>query len=121
MSEIYRRCVDFLRLETRPDSGITVMISPRWFFVSILTQPYCNAPNGNPCYLDGFDYAGLVSLQTTAQTWPATAGLEDSTVTIMQAFSASTKVTPIIDEEEEEAIAALNTTGKASNIDASRL
>ena len=39
------------------------MISPRWFFVGILTQPYYATPNGNPVYLDGFDYAGLFSLQ----------------------------------------------------------
>ena len=77
MSEIYSRCADFLRLSTKPDSGITVIISPRWFFVALLTQPYATAPNGNPVYLDGFDFAGLVSLQTTDRTWPATADLED--------------------------------------------
>ena len=60
--EIYKRCSEFLRLSTRPDSGITVIVTPRWFFVGILTQPYANAPNGNPVYLDGFDFAGLVSL-----------------------------------------------------------
>ena len=54
-----------------------MIISPRWFFVTLITQPYASAPNGNPCYLDGFDYAGLFSLQTTTNTWPATAGLED--------------------------------------------
>ena len=60
--EIYKRCSEFLRLSTRPDTGITVIVTPRWFFVGILTQPYANAPNGNPVYLDGFDFAGLVSL-----------------------------------------------------------
>ena len=62
LSEIFMRCQDFLRLSTRPDSGITVIMSPKWFFVGLLTQPYATAPNGNPCYLDGFDFAGLVSL-----------------------------------------------------------
>jgi len=66
MSEIYLRCASFLHLEDRPNLGVTCMISPRWFFVGILTQPYAAAPNGNPVYLDGFDFAGLVSLQTTS-------------------------------------------------------
>ena len=77
MGEIYMRCQEFLRLSTKPDSGITVIISPRWLFLAVLTQPYATAPNGNPVYLDGFDFAGLVSLQTTKSTWPATAGLVD--------------------------------------------
>ena len=80
----------------------TVIMSPKWFFVGLLTQPYATAPNGNPCYLDGFDFAGLVSLQTTAKTWPATAGLEDQTIQIYQALNASTKVTTITDDEEEQ-------------------
>lgn len=65
VSEVYNRCAEFLRLNTKPDTGITVIVSPRWFFVGILTQPYANAPNGNPVYLDGFDFSGLVSLQNT--------------------------------------------------------
>ena len=82
MSEIYSRCASFLRLVTRPNIGITVVVTPKWFFCSILTQPYCNAPNGNPVYLDGFDFAGLISLQTTADTWPATADLENQIISI---------------------------------------
>lgn len=62
MGEVYKRCSEFLRLSTRPDIGLTCMISPQWFFLGILTQPYASAPNGNPVYLDGFDFAGLVSL-----------------------------------------------------------
>ena len=77
MAEVYRRCSDFLRLSTRPDIGVTCIITPKWFFVGILTQPYATAPNGNPVYLDGFDFSGLVSLQTTTNSWPATADLED--------------------------------------------
>ena len=66
IGEIYKRCSEFLRLNTRPNTGISCIISPRWFFVGTLTQPYANAPSGNPVYLDGFDFAGLVSLQTTS-------------------------------------------------------
>ena len=77
MSEVYKRCSEFLRLNTKPDVGITVIVSPRWLFLGILTQPYATAHNGNPVYLDGFDFSGLVSLQQTPMTWPGTAGLED--------------------------------------------
>ena len=49
-------------------------------------------------YLDGFDFAGLISLQTTDITWPATAGLEDQTISVMQAINNSTKVTSILEE-----------------------
>jgi len=66
--------------------------------LGILTQPYATAPNGNPVYLDGFDFAGLISLQTTDITWPATAGLEDQTISVMQAINNSTKVTSILEE-----------------------
>lgn len=100
--DYFKRCSDFLRLGTRPDSGLTCIITPRWLFLCILTNPYCHAPNGNPVYLDGFDFAGLFSLQTTSLTWPATAGLKDQTITIFDALAESTKVTPIIDDEEED-------------------
>ena len=76
-AEIYSRCAVFLQLQSRPNVGVTVIVTPRWFFVTMLTEPYTNAPNGNPVYLDGFDFSGLISLQITEQTWPATAGLED--------------------------------------------
>jgi len=90
-SEIFMRCQAFLNLQNRPDVGLTVLISPKWLFVSILTQPYATAPNGNPVYLDGFDFAGLISLQTTHKTWPATAGLEDQTISITEAIARSVK------------------------------
>ena len=103
IGEIYRRCSEFLRLNTRPDTGITVITTPRWFFLGILTQPYTTAANGNPVYLDGFDFAGLVSLQTTDITWPATAGLENQTISVLQAINSSTKVTSILEEMGDNA------------------
>ena len=100
VTEVYRRCCDFLRLHTRPDVGVTVLISPRWVFVALLTQPYTHASLGMPVYLDGLAFAGLVSLQTVDQVWPATAGLKDDTITISNAFKKSTHVTKI-DEETD--------------------
>lgn len=102
MKDVYQRCATFLRVQTRPNEGLVVIVSPRWFFMTVVTQPYCRAPNGNPCYLDGFDLAGLVSLQTTADSWPATAGLEDQSISILQAIHLTTKTTKIRDDEEED-------------------
>ena len=103
------RCTAFLNLQNRPDSGLTVILSPRWMCVIPFTQPYCTAPNGNPVYLDGFDFAGLMTLQSTDVTWPATAGLEDQTITISQALAASVKQTTLADEETISIIGNINT------------
>ena len=82
MYEIYKRCCDYLRFQTKPDVGVTVVISPRWMFVSVLTQPYAKASLGNPVYLDGLAFAGLVSLQNIDKVWPATADLVDDSISI---------------------------------------
>lgn len=112
LMDTFKRCSEFLRLATRPDSGLTVVISPRWFFMGLLTQPYAKSPVGHPVYLDGFDFTGLFSMQTTDKTWPATAGLEDQTISILQALHTSTKETLLGDEEEEmDTSSAVNNTG----------
>ena len=80
---------------------MTVLVTPKWFFVAVLTQPYTRAPTGFPVYLDGFDFAGLLSLQTAEKTWPATAGLEDQTISVVEAFTKSTKETRIGADEDD--------------------
>jgi len=100
MSDIYSRCSMFLQLRNRPNVGVTVLLSPRWMFVTLLTQPYVTAPNGNPSYLDGFDFAGIVSLQETSDTWPATAGLDVNRISIFEAFEKSTKHTLLAEEDD---------------------
>ena len=40
MKETFSRIEGFLHLGSKPNVGITVVISPKWFFVAILTQPY---------------------------------------------------------------------------------
>lgn len=62
--DVYRRCSDFLRLATKPDTGLTVLVSPRWLFVTVLTNPYTKTGQGFPVYLDGLAFTGLVSLQS---------------------------------------------------------
>jgi len=73
----YNKCATFLRLKERPDIGLTLIVGPKWMFVSVLAGPYTKNSSGNPVFLDGFSFAGLVSLQTVTSEWPATAGLEN--------------------------------------------
>lgn len=94
--------MNFLRLKDRPDQGVTVLLSPKWIFVSVLTQPYATNSNGCPVYLDGFAFAGLMNLQTIEQKWPATAGLEDDKIHVLGAFEKSTFINEVIETEDEE-------------------
>lgn len=95
----YSKCAGFLRLKQRPDVGITVLLSPKWMFVTPMTQPYTfNA--GKPVYLDGYAFAGLVNLQVTEKVWPATADLVDDTHTVLGALNKSTFITPLNEIEE---------------------
>lgn len=88
MQETWKKASEILRFQERPDVGVTCLVTKRWIFVGIVTQPYLNLPapldtQGTymeepvPVYLDGLAYAGLVSLQTQQLSWPATAGLEN--------------------------------------------
>jgi hypothetical protein len=76
----------FLQLRSRQEVGITVIVSPKWMFVGLLTNPYTTNSNGSPVFLDGFSFSGLVSLQTVDKTWPCTAGLEKHDLTITEAI-----------------------------------
>ena len=58
----YNKCKGFLRLKQRPDVGLTVLVSPKWMFVGVLSNSYTTNSNGCPVFLDGFSFAGLVSL-----------------------------------------------------------
>ena len=82
----FNLCRDFLRLKTRPELGFTVIITNEWIFVGIITQPYCVSTHGFPVYLDGFSFAGLVSLQNEVPEWPATAGLADNKHSVTKAI-----------------------------------
>ena len=47
-------------------------------FLAPLTGPYATH-QGLPVYIDGYAYTGIIDIQVTEQTWPATAGLVDKT------------------------------------------
>ena len=36
MTEIYSRCASFLRLDERSHLGVTVVITPKWFFMCLI-------------------------------------------------------------------------------------
>ncbi len=58
----YNKCMGFLNLKSRPEVGLTVICSPKWMFVALLTDSYTTNSNGSPVFLDGFCFSGLVSL-----------------------------------------------------------
>ena len=95
----YNKCRDFLRLKTRPDVGLTTIISPKWIFLGVLTQPYGKTEKGYPVYLDGFSFSGLVSLQDSVPSWPSTAGLCDITPTVFNALEKSTYIPQVAADE----------------------
>jgi hypothetical protein len=96
----YNKCRGFLRLKQRPDVGLTVLVSPKWMFVGVLSNSYTTNSNGCPVFLDGFSFAGLVSLQTVEKTWPATAGLENDELSVMEAINKSTYIEPVIEVDD---------------------
>ena len=68
--------------------------------------------------MDGFDFAGLVSMQTCDETWPATAGLVDQSIGVMQALNTCTKVLSILADDDDEnpgAAAAGDTVDQSMN------
>ena len=96
----FQKAAALLRLKQRSEVGMTVIISPKWMFVAILTQPYIHSSQNYPAFLDGFAFSGLVNIQTRDKLWPETAGLEETTPSVMSALNDSTYVATVIPKEE---------------------
>lgn len=75
LSYAYQKMAGFMKLKQRPDVGVTVFVTPKWIFCCLLTAPYCKSHSGHPVYMNGLDFVGLFTLQTTDEVWPATAGM----------------------------------------------
>jgi len=44
-------------------SGVTLIVTPVWMFLGVISQPYHVDPVTEiPLYLDGFAYAGIMTL-----------------------------------------------------------
>ena len=74
----YRKLFTFLKLDARPEVGLTLIVTPKWMFVAPLVQAY-TVYQGLPVYLDAYAYLGIVNIQVVEQEWPATAGLVERT------------------------------------------
>ena len=92
----YKKLHNFVGLNKKPNAGLTVIVTQRWMFMAILHQPYhrekfIDLPEpeqdgGVPVYLDGFAYSGILNLQDMIQQWPATAGINVKSQTILGAL-----------------------------------
>lgn len=49
-----------MQLKNRQNLGLTIVVTPKWLFVSVLSDFYVKS-NGVPVYLDGFAFCGLVN------------------------------------------------------------
>ena len=58
----YTKCAVFLNLKENDNSGVTVLLTPKWMMVTLVNKPYMETKEGYPVYLDGFAYAGLVQV-----------------------------------------------------------
>lgn len=87
----YSKCMNFLHLRTRQELGLTCVVTPKWLMLCVMTEPYTESSSGLPCYLDGFAFTGLVNMQTVQKTWPATAGIDDAELSVLEAFERSCK------------------------------
>lgn len=70
------------------EAGLTIIVSPNWMFVATLTGPYTRH-NGHPVYVDPYAYVGIMNIQNTVKVWPATAGLEDDTLSPFEILERS--------------------------------
>ena len=97
----YSKLSTFLGLEENLDQGITMIVTPNWMFVSVLSSPYhVEKSNGYPLYLDGFAYSGIYNLQNIKQVWPATTGLGKKKHGVFDAIHLQS--TPILKEDKDE-------------------
>ena len=90
LSYAYQKIAGFMKFKSRPNVGITVIITTKWFFCGVLTAPYCHTGAGNPVYMSGLDFTGLFSMQMIDEIWPATAGYDLKQPSVSEAFATST-------------------------------
>jgi hypothetical protein len=74
----YKKCYMMCGLDRNPNAGVTIIVTPKWMFVSPLMGPYTHH-QGMPVYIDGYAYTGIINVQVTEKEWPATAGLVEKT------------------------------------------
>ena len=88
LNNAYSKLYMHLTLDNHPDVGITVIITPKWMLLTTLAGPYTQH-RGYPVYTDAYAYCGIFNIQTTEHQWPATAGLEDDTLSAFEVLERS--------------------------------
>lgn len=78
-------------MRSRQNLGLTVVVTPKWIFVTLLSNPYVKTSNEIPVYLDGYAFCGLVNLQTVEPVWPATAANKNEQLSVLESIAKSTK------------------------------
>lgn len=91
LNNAYSKLYMHLTLDNHPDVGITVIITPKWMLLTTLAGPYTQH-RGYPVYTDAYAYCGIFNIQTTEHQWPATAGLEDDTLSAFEVLERSSQL-----------------------------
>lgn len=112
----YKKLYNFLGLDKNPNAGLTMIVTQKWMFMSLLHQPYhreqgidlpeAKQDGGIPVYLDGFAYSGILNLQDVMQNWPATAGIGVKQHSVLEALKLQATEPP--KPEVDETIGDLN-------------
>ncbi len=58
----YTKCSSFLNVTNMEQEGMTLIITPKWVMMVPLKDAYTLSDEGLPFYLDGFAFAGILSL-----------------------------------------------------------
>ena len=58
----YTKCSTFLDVSNMEQEGMTLLVTPKWVMMVPLKDAYLFNEEGIPMYLDGFAFAGLLSL-----------------------------------------------------------
>ena len=112
LAEGYKKCFDFLQLENHLDCGLTILLSKKWIFVTLLIRPY-TVLQGKEIFVDALGYAGIMNVQGSEKEWPQTAGIDEKIMTPIEILKKSSTPDPVPvapeepkqegSEEEEEA------------------
>jgi hypothetical protein len=91
LTHSYSKLLTSLNFDHIPASdltfGMTIIVTPKWMFISVLNSAYTTY-RGMPVYPDGYAYAGLINMQEIEEEWPATAGIVNSKIRIMDVLAS---------------------------------
>ncbi len=80
------------------EAGLTLIVTPKWMFLAPVFNPYTHN-RGMPVYADGYAFAGIMNIQLTQKQWPATAGIVDDQIKLMNVLIKTTRPSFLVVEE----------------------